>query len=117
MTDTKPPAGNLAAQADELRREIARTRGQLGETIAALAAKTDVKARLQDSAQAARVRARERLHHAVGGASARAGQARERVAGAVPGTVRTVPAGAGLAALAAGVVAVVVVMVIVRRRR
>jgi predicted phage tail protein len=117
MTERNPPGENLAAQADELRREIARTRDQLGETIAALAAKTDVKARLQDSAQAARVRVQERLHQAVGGASTRAGQARDRVAGAVPGTVRTAPAGIGLAALAAGVLAAVVVMVIVRRRR
>jgi hypothetical protein len=117
MTDTRPAAENPAAQADQLRQEIARARGQLGETVAALAAKADVKTRLADSAQSARDRLQERVHQAVGGASARAGQARGRVAGAMPEPVRNGPAGAGLAALAAGVLAVVVVMVIVRRRR
>ena len=117
MTDTRPAAENLAAQADQLRKEIARARGQLGDTVAALAAKADVKTRLQESAQSARGRLQERVHRAVGGASARAGQARGRVAGAVPEPVRRVPPGTGLAALAAGVLAVVVVMVIVRRRR
>jgi hypothetical protein len=117
VTDTRPASGDLAAQADQLRQEIARTRDQLGETVAALAARADVKARLQESAQAARERMQERVQGALGGAAARAEQTRDRVVAAVPEPVRRGPAGIGLAALAAGVVAAVVVLVVARRRR
>lgn len=48
-----------------LRNEIAETRQQLGETVEALAAKADVKARAQESVQQAKIRAREEAANAV----------------------------------------------------
>ena len=50
MTSTDP---------DALRVEIARTRADLGETVEALAAKADVKARVRDSIDEATERAQE----------------------------------------------------------
>lgn len=44
---------------DELRAEIKQTRADLGETVQALAAKADVKARAKDQVEIAKVRARE----------------------------------------------------------
>ncbi|GIF17554.1 hypothetical protein BJ973_009481 [Actinoplanes tereljensis] len=44
---------------DELRAEIKQTRADLGETVQALAAKADVKARAKDQVEVAKVRARE----------------------------------------------------------
>ena len=44
---------------DELRAEIKQTRAELGETVQALAAKADVKARARDQVEVARQRARE----------------------------------------------------------
>jgi hypothetical protein len=45
-----------------LREEIEHTRAELGETLEALAAKADVKARLRDAADDAKERVRERVH-------------------------------------------------------
>jgi hypothetical protein len=56
MTTTSP------ITAEGLRKEIERTRAELGETVTALTAKADVKARLRDSAEAARHRMRARVH-------------------------------------------------------
>lgn len=44
---------------EELRAEIKQTRAELGETVQALAAKADVKARAKDQVEIAKVRARE----------------------------------------------------------
>jgi len=44
---------------DELRAEIKQTRAELGETVQALAAKADVKARALDQVEVAKQRARE----------------------------------------------------------
>jgi ElaB/YqjD/DUF883 family membrane-anchored ribosome-binding protein len=52
-----PPPTDVEA----LRAEIAHTRADLGETVQALAAKADVKARLQESADEAKARVREQL--------------------------------------------------------
>jgi ElaB/YqjD/DUF883 family membrane-anchored ribosome-binding protein len=49
---------------DELRADIAQTRAELGETVQALAAKADVKARLHESADEAKARLREGLAEA-----------------------------------------------------
>jgi hypothetical protein len=54
-----PPGQRLTAE--ELRAEIAQTRVELGETVQALAAKADVKARLQETADEAKAKARERI--------------------------------------------------------
>src|SRR5262249_38095636 len=58
-------ASKRAVDVEALRREIAHTRAELGETMQALAAKADVKARLQETADEARARVRERLQNAV----------------------------------------------------
>jgi DNA-binding XRE family transcriptional regulator len=44
---------------EELRAEIKQTRAELGETVQALAAKADVKARARDQVEVAKQRARE----------------------------------------------------------
>jgi ElaB/YqjD/DUF883 family membrane-anchored ribosome-binding protein len=58
-------ASKRAVDVEALRREIAHTRAELGETMQALAAKADVKARLQETADEARARVRERLQSVV----------------------------------------------------
>jgi CHASE3 domain sensor protein len=58
-----------------LRSEIAETRQQLGETVEALAAKADVKARAQESVQQAKVRAKQEAANAVVAARESAQQA------------------------------------------
>ena len=52
--------GDPAERAAELRTEIEQTREDLGDTAAALAAKTDVKARARDRADELKARARAR---------------------------------------------------------
>jgi hypothetical protein len=83
----------------ELRAEIARTRDDLGETAAALAARTDVKARL-----------RAKATDVAGRTTALAGTARDRVATTVR---RPVPVAVITAAFSAAAVA----LVLIRRSR
>ena len=54
----EPAAAGPDERAAQLQREIEETREELGDTAAALAAKTDVKARAQDRADELRGRAR-----------------------------------------------------------
>jgi len=72
--------GNTRAPADvaQLRAEIARTRAELGETVQALAARADVKARLHEQADEAKARLRERMHTAAADARAAASDAPAR---------------------------------------
>jgi Tfp pilus assembly protein FimV len=49
---------------EALRAEIRQTRAELGETVQALAAKTDVKARAREELDQAKAKARVRLHDA-----------------------------------------------------
>lgn len=56
---TTAPGGPDAVR---LRAEIAQTRAELGETLEALAAKADVKARLHEAADDAKERLHERAH-------------------------------------------------------
>lgn len=122
MTMDRPAGADPGAVSDDpeqLRLEIERTREQLGETVEALVAKADVKARARERAEllsqrlkgtTAQVKeqAAARTSQARAQATARAGQARSQLAGQRR-------AQAGLAALAAaGVVAGVIV---IRRRR
>jgi hypothetical protein len=51
-----PPVGEPPRSAEELQGQIAQTRADLGDTVAALAEKTDVKARLRERVSAARAR-------------------------------------------------------------
>lgn len=94
---------------EALREEIRRTRMELGETVEALAARADVKARLRHGAEQTRERIREQAGQAVRGLGrVRGAGGREQVAyrGPMP-----------WALLAAGAVATMVVLVIVRGRR
>ncbi|MCO1599634.1 DUF3618 domain-containing protein [Micromonospora sp. RHAY321] len=121
--------GNGSGDTEALREEIRRTRVELGETMEALAAKADVKARLKESAGQAKERVREQAAQTVarvrGQAAARAGAARAQAqekgelvraqAHEKGELVRRNPV--PWAAIAAGAVATVVVLMIVRGRR
>ncbi|WP_067968542.1 DUF3618 domain-containing protein [Nocardiopsis trehalosi] len=91
MSGTSPDGGT-APTAAELREHIDETREELGRTVEALAAKTDVKARAQAGAADARRRVR-----AGAGQAARAAR-RNRV------RLLAVAAAAGTASLVAGLV-------------
>ncbi|MET8041013.1 DUF3618 domain-containing protein [Micromonospora sp. NPDC005215] len=121
--------GNGTGDTDALREEIRRTRVELGETMEALAAKADVKARLKESAEQAKERMREQAAQTVarvrGQAVRGAGKARAQ-AYEKGGMVRAQAHDKGelvrrnpvpWAAIAAGAVATVVVLMIVRGRR
>ncbi|GAB3958318.1 DUF3618 domain-containing protein [Micromonospora vulcania] len=110
--------GNGTGDTEALREEIRRTRVELGETMEALAAKADVKARLKESAGQARERLRGQAAQTVaqlrGQAVRRATDARAQ-AYEKGELVRRNPV--PWAAIAAGAVATVVVLMIVRGRR
>jgi hypothetical protein len=116
-------AADPAASGDPaaIRADIERTRAELGDTVEALAAKTDVKARAQDAAHAAKVRAQDAAHAAkvrvqdgvAETAHAAADEARE--VGRVIAR-RPVPA-AAVAGLAAAVTAALVILGQRSRRR
>ncbi|WP_328853486.1 DUF3618 domain-containing protein [Micromonospora globbae] len=110
--------GNGRVDTEALREEIRRTRVELGETMEALAAKADVKARLKESADQARQRMRERAGQTVarmrGQAARTAGEARTQ-AQRKGDQVRRNPA--PWAVVAAGAVATVVVLLVLRGRR
>jgi hypothetical protein len=108
---------------DELRAEIKQTRAELGETVQALAAKADVKARAMDQVEQTKQRVRVAAVAAGERVRAVAGQATEKVkenapldrvqSAAEPVRTGRVPA----VLLVAGVVALVGVVLIVRGRR
>ncbi|MGW1061716.1 DUF3618 domain-containing protein [Micromonospora sp. NBC_01412] len=109
--------GNGAGDTEALREEIRRTRVELGETMEALAAKADVKARLRSSAEQAKGRMREQAAQTVARvreqAAQGAGAAREGASSAGAGLRGPVP----WAAVAAGAVATMIVLLIVQGRR
>ncbi|GGM03881.1 MULTISPECIES: DUF3618 domain-containing protein [Micromonospora] len=110
--------GNGTGDAEALRAEIRRTRMELGETMEALAAKADVKARLKDSADQAKERVREQAAQTVARVRGQAAQTAEvaRFQAQEKGElVRRNPV--PWAAVAAGAVATVIVLLIVRGRR
>ncbi|MEU8420576.1 DUF3618 domain-containing protein [Micromonospora sp. NPDC048835] len=121
--------GNGTGDTEALREEIRRTRVELGETMEALAAKADVKARLKESAEQAKERMREQAAQTVarvrGQAARGAGVARAQAyekgelvraqAYDKGELVRRNPV--PWAVVAAGAVATVVVLMIVRGRR
>lgn len=110
--------GNGTGDPEGLREEIRRTRIELGETVEALAAKADVKARLKDSAGQAKERVREQAALTVarvrGQAARQAGTARAS-AYDTGEAVRRTPT--PWVALAAGALATMIVVLIVRGRR
>ncbi|MER7444792.1 DUF3618 domain-containing protein [Micromonospora avicenniae] len=110
--------GHGRLDTEALREEIRRTRVELGETMEALAAKADVKARLKESAGQARQRMREQAASTV---ARLRGQAVE-----MTGLARADMAQQGemmrrnptpWAAVAVGAVAVVVAVVVIQGRR
>ncbi|WLS45020.1 DUF3618 domain-containing protein [Micromonospora profundi] len=121
--------GNGTGDTEALREEIRRTRVELGETVEALAAKADVKARLKESADQARARMREQAAQTVArvrgqaarGAEVARAQAHDKgelvraQAHEKGELVRRNPA--PWTAIAAGAVVTVVVLMIVRGRR
>jgi ElaB/YqjD/DUF883 family membrane-anchored ribosome-binding protein len=126
------PGRNGAAKPDieALRAEIKRTRAELGETVQALAAKADVKARAKQQveqtrqrvmAQAAEVgeRVREAAQQAGGRARAAAGQPREAGSGemAYEAGLRARSRAVPISLVFAGAVALVGVILIVRGSR
>ncbi|WP_433688810.1 DUF3618 domain-containing protein [Micromonospora carbonacea] len=108
---------NGTGDTEALREEIRRTRVELGETMEALAAKADVKARLRSSAEQAKGRVREQAAQTVARVRGQAAQgaeaARERAAAGAELGRSPVP----WAAVAAGAVAAMIVLLIVRGRR
>ncbi len=98
---TKPPT-----EPEALRREIEQTRAELGETVEALAAKADVKARAQEAVDDAKQRARGALDSV----AYQVGKQREKVAALSP-QVQAV-----IAAVAVGLVALLLVRKLRNRR-
>ncbi|MEU8238752.1 DUF3618 domain-containing protein [Actinoplanes missouriensis] len=97
-----------------LREEIKQTRAELGETVQALAAKADVKARARDQVEQTRQRVLTQAAEFTGRVREAAVRATDP-AGDVQSRVRADPAPALL--LAAGLAALVGVILIVRGRR
>ncbi|GAA1788481.1 DUF3618 domain-containing protein [Planosporangium flavigriseum] len=60
----RPERSAPPSDVDELRADIEHTRAELGETVQALAAKVDLKARLQETADEAKARVREGIQSA-----------------------------------------------------
>ncbi len=88
---------------EALRHDIERTRAELGETIEALAAKADVKARAHEAAEEVRERVQTAAHQAMDTVAYQVGRQRARVAKLDP-RVR-----AGIVVLAVGLVTLLIV--------
>lgn len=98
----------------ELRGEIAQTRADLGDTVEALAAKTDVKARAKHAAGEAAGQAKQKLADATDRAAQAAGSVKDRLDHQLPPQVRRpLP----WAALGAGAAVIGLVVFLIRRRR
>lgn len=74
-----PDTGGQPRSAHEIRADIEQTRQEMGETVEALAAKTDVKAQAQERVAAAKAQAQERVETAKTQAQERADAARSAV--------------------------------------
>ncbi|XVU23302.1 DUF3618 domain-containing protein [Actinoplanes sp. CA-054009] len=102
--DDKSQAPAPKPTVEELRAEIKQTRAELGETVQALAAKADVKARAKDQVELTKQRVLDKVRSTAG----RVNQTGEQAVRSSP-----VP----LPLVVAGVVAIVGVILIVRGRR
>jgi ElaB/YqjD/DUF883 family membrane-anchored ribosome-binding protein len=109
---SKPPT-----DVDELRADIAHTRAELGETVQALAAKVDVKARLQETADEAKARVREGLQSAAEEARTAAAEAPEKAQELASRTGRVVRRNPVPFVVAAGAAALIVLFLRWRRSR
>lgn len=106
---------DVPGQPEHLRDEIEQTRAELGDTVEALAAKTDVKARAQQALDEAADRTRQQLSTVKTTAVGAVDAAKVRVTEASqdPRVRRAVPP----AAIAAAVAAVLGTVIVVARRR
>jgi ElaB/YqjD/DUF883 family membrane-anchored ribosome-binding protein len=79
MTEGKPSETQATEgrSPEEIRSNIEATRDQMGDTVEALAAKTDVKAHVRNSAEEAKQRAREKVAEAKTKVTAATDDARE----------------------------------------
>jgi hypothetical protein len=105
-------ASQQPGDAQQLREEIERTRGQLGETVEQLAAKVDVKGRAQAKAAALAGQATRQARSAVAQGRVQAAQARKQ--GASAARKHRVPLSA---AVAAGLLAAVAFIIWQRSER
>jgi len=76
-----PPASSTPA---ELRRDIEEDRGELGDTVEALADKADVKGRVQDKAQELKAQATGKAQELKAQASEKAQEVRDQVSAKAP---------------------------------
>lgn len=98
-----PASLSLDHRRAALRAEIEQTRAALGETVSALAAKADVKARAHEKADEVKARMRGVAQNRYSDLAYRVGRSRERVSDAVSSHwPLLVGAAAGLAVLATG---------------
>jgi ElaB/YqjD/DUF883 family membrane-anchored ribosome-binding protein len=95
---------------DALRAEIRNTRAELGETVEALAAKADVKARLKESAEQTKARVKEQAALTAERVKEQAAHTAELVKESA--RRRPVP----WLAIAGGAAAAIVVLLVIRRR-
>ncbi|MEU8577160.1 DUF3618 domain-containing protein [Streptomyces asoensis] len=94
---TQPPQDEpTAAGPEELRRQVEQTRHELGETVEALAAKTDVKARAQEKATALKEQAGTTAAHLSEQARAKATEAVHLIEEKVPAPVKETAAAAAV---------------------
>lgn len=100
-------SGNGTGDTDALRAEIAQTREALGDTVQALAARADVKARVRESAALTKARVRQR-------AAETGAQLREQASQA---SVEARRAPVPWVMVAAGAVATVLAVLVLRGRR
>lgn len=112
MTPTDQPDETASKSVDEIEADLAQTREQMAETVDALTAKLDVKARAGDQLAETKERATQALHDSADKAKHALAQGRD--AATDDAGKPTVEASA---VAAAAVVAVVVVAVLLWRRR
>ena len=112
MTDTTDDSGS--AHSDELREQVEQTREELGETVAQLAAKADLKKRAHDTFETVQAEVQETSAHTAQAVRAHTPQPVQDAAAKVAATGRRKPA-AVIAAVAAAVAAVVTT--VLRRRK
>jgi uncharacterized protein DUF3618 len=118
---TAATAGPLpSVDPDEIRTDIERTRDDLGETVAQLAAKADVKARAHEAADQAKTQLRDKVTTGVHSVQQHPGELAHKAAGRVAEgahRARRRPAPAATAATAAGAAAAGTILIALRRRR
>lgn len=110
MSSSTEPAHRNSAPADpaELRRDIEDVRGELADTVNALAYKLDVKGRAQEKTKEIKTQTAEKIHEV----RAQAPEKVQQLAGSIQRKARQVKPGVAL-----GVALTALVVLILRRRR